>query len=398
MSDTSAVAQFKELFGDIGGLRIPGNVGNCRNAAAICRSLFDVTRAELFDYFCDWHQLDDPNIRAKSDPPGLMDVSLALLRNGQWEASWCLLQLYFDQVQKHEREKSLRQNKGDSLCGLALAGQWLGSPAIERHYALLSSAGDVYYEDKDTALRHGGLAPTLLEKYESFDEHSKWRLQVRAQLEPLADETSLYLEPFVAARWFGKSFAEKILKFAIASDANCRPFTEVLLDVVEQKAEANAKDDIGTLFEATVGLLLARTPGFEVRESRQTTDEQTDLVVNYSPDRLARALLASGPGLVECKATKTPVGAPQLREFGAKCSFHRVKFGILATMSGISGTRRSMDSNAELVRRRLLVDGITIIVLRLQDFRGVSRNLRCLQDAIAKDHDELVFGPISGSA
>jgi hypothetical protein len=125
-----------------------------------------------------------------------------------------------------------------------------------------------------------------------------------------------------------------------------------------------------------------------------------DLVVRYERDCVMVLPLAPGPGLVECKASKDPVTVSDLRDFGSKCQFHRVGFGILVARSGITGgngTPFQEPTSAELVRRRLLVDGLTILVLDISHLRGKAHELRGLQEVLAADHDLLTFGPIASA-
>jgi hypothetical protein len=106
-----------------------------------------------------------------------------------------------------------------------------------------------------------------------------------------------------------------------------------------------------------------------------------------------------GYGLVECKAEVGAVGSSTLRDFGAKCQFHRVQFGILVARAGITGARNVFQNPtaAELVRRRFLSDGLTVLVLDLEDLReGQDRELRGLHDALFDDYQSLVFGQIVG--
>src|SRR5436309_5012478 len=144
----------------------------------------------------------------------------------------------------------------------------------------------------------------------------------------------LYLESFLAGGWF-ESHAKHIYRLAEVSGVQGKPFVEVLLDSVEHPETATTTA-IGTRFEAAAGLVLSSTPGFEVDSARVTPDEQIDLVVRYTPDRLSDFGLEPGFGLVECKSSKNRIGVSQLRDFGTKCLFHRVRFGILVARAGIT--------------------------------------------------------------
>jgi hypothetical protein len=402
------IQNFKDHFGERGGEKPLSNVGKGRNVLQVCRELMSVEQSLFFEYFQAWHDLDYPEKRTPGDSAGgLLHCALTLAQMGQWEGAWALLQAHVDQTQKEEVIKQSRRHKGDPLCGLAILGQELGSHSLARHYAQLSSAGDIYWQHELPELAFGGLGPTILEQYESRTEHDKWRADISDWLAPLNENgyEPVYLETFLAARWFGEAYSKRFLDLARVRDNKGKPFVEVLLDAVEKPG--NVSDAVtGTRFEAATGLLLSATPGFDVRSARQTTDEQVDLVVRYQPDRLARLSLPPGPGLVECKWRRGNgkdklVSVSDLRSFAQTCQFHRVGFGILATRAGISGSGREDTKEpiqAELVRRRLLVDGLTVLVLRLSDLRGKSHDLRGLQDVLADNQDRLVFGPIAGES
>ena len=375
--------------------QLPGNVGPARTVVPICRRILESPEPFLYKTLVGWdkHQelLDE-----RGGVVNVLAVCLGLWAHGQWEGAWAVAQLYYDQLLKREAASGDRLHKGHPACGLAILAREIGSPALSRHYAMLSSAGDLYWEHKDPDLSHGGYAVTMLEQFESFDEHDRWRAAVRRQLKELGGN-AIYLEAFVAAKWFSDAFAQRVLTLAKVSDKEGKPFVEVLLDAVKDPINESA----GTRFEAAAGLLLASTPGFEVRSSRQTTDAQTDLVVWYSPDRLTRLPMPAGPGLVECKSSKRPVGVDELRDFGAKCLFHRVGFGILIARTGITGKgppELAEPTHAELVRRRFQVDGLTLLLLDMTQLRDKARELRGLQEELAADYDRLVFGPIAGDA
>ena len=90
----------------------------------------------------------------------------------------------------------------------------------------------------------------------------------------------------------------------------------------------------------------------------------------------------------------------ELRDFGCKCQFHHVSFGVLVAKANITGSSADIFTDpqySELVRRRFLADGLTILVLDLSKIRGRAREMRCLQEPLADDHDFLVFGPIDGA-
>lgn len=379
--------QFCAVFGANGGDAYPGNVGVSRTAQAVCHDVMAVPEPVLFDYFVAWDN------REGARKP--LAVELSLVGNGQWEGAWSLAQLHYDQFLKQEAKTKSRLGKGHPLCNLAIVGREIGSPALTRYHAALSSAGDVYMEHEFPDLKYGGYGPTMLEQFESHKEHFSWRERVRVNLKAAAPNQPRYLEPYQAGRWFSEEYAKHFLNLDAVEDHGGRPFAEILLDAVE-KPDGAATTTTGARFEAAAGLLLSSTPGFEVDSARKTTDEQVDLVVVYTPERFTQLGLESGSGLVECKSSAKPVDVSELRDFGAKCLFHRVRFGILLARAGITKGQVNFTSpqHAELTRRRFQVDGLTLLVLDISQLRGKSRELRGLQDALRTDHRQLVFGPI----
>jgi hypothetical protein len=147
------------------------------------------------------------------------------VHDGQWEGAWALAQLHYDQLVKHETKSGIRQHKGHPLCALALIGQAIRSPSLTRHYALLSSAGDIYWKHKNPGLKFGGLAPTILERFESHYQHYLWRNSLRSQLS-LFDNKPVYLESLLASRWFTETYAKYITSLAeIKHDLSRAPET-----------------------------------------------------------------------------------------------------------------------------------------------------------------------------
>jgi hypothetical protein len=383
--------RFKQFFGQRGGDQVPGNIGTAREIVGLCREVLQNPDPVLFDYYSAWRD------RADTDGPQATPLGTAtkLKQLGMLEAAWDVIQLHFDQMQKREAVTSARLHKGDPACGIAIMGQYFGSHALIRHYAQLSSAGDVYWEQRDLKLVHGGLGPLIMEPYETSEKHNRWRQQMREILAGIPEQEPRYLEAFLLMRWFGEAHWDLFLGSSRVLGNDGRPFIEVLSDLVELPG-TNQK---GKLFEGATALLFSTTPGFEVRSARRTTDEQVDVVVRYERDPLTILPLEPGPGLVECKSSADPVTVSELRDFGSKCQFHRVKFGVMVTLSNITGRRRDIfvdPQHAELVRRRFLVDGLTILVIDISSFRHRARDLRGLQEALTADHDNLIFGPIDG--
>jgi hypothetical protein len=290
---------FYKIFGNKGGDRVPGNVGVSRGVASICREIMTVEKPVLFDFFETWGNQTD----AQRTPWG---IEQALVQLGQWEGAWALAQLHYDQLLKQEAKDKDRHQKGVALCNLALLGQAIGSPSLTRHYAHLSSAGDLYWEHKDAALQTGGLAPAILERFESYHEQFDWRGRIRKDLTRFKKTKPIYLEALLASRWFTKKYTKHITNLTEVERRGGRPFEEVLLDSVENPQGASSTTT-GARFETAAGIMLSATPGFEVDSARITTDEQIDLVLYYVPEPMAPIGLEVGCGLLECKSSTGPV-------------------------------------------------------------------------------------------
>lgn len=381
------VTRFSAHFGQRGGDQAPGNTGEGRQLSYLCREALDEPDPVLFDYYADWHS------RTGSTP---LIGAIRLFDRGMWESAWNVAQLHFDQTQKKEAVDGVRRHKGDPLCGMAILGQVLRSNSLVRHHALLSSAGDIYWEHQNAHLINGGLAPTIMEAFESDLLHNCWRGRVRGRNGGIPTTEPRYLEAFLLMRWFGEAYWDLFLNAARVVGRQGMPFPDVLFREIADPA-TNQK---GKLFEAAVALLFSATPGFEVRSARRTTDEQIDFVVRYERDPLTVLPLAPGPGLIECKSSGEKIAVHELRDFGSKCQFHRVNFGVIVALANITGSDKSIFSepqHSELVRRRFLADGLTILVLDLSKLHYRARQMRCLQEPLAEDHDFLVFGPIDGA-
>lgn len=381
-------AEFRDFFGEPTGERkIPGNTGSSRTLLALLRLLRERDKP------AEWTAASD--LASWINPPPVM-VARVLAGLGQGEAAWALAQLEYAEHIKAER-RSLRpdMSKGGSLCNIALVGEALRSLTLLHHFAALATAGDVCAEHVNPALQHGGLAATLLERQEPHDAVEKFREVVRDTIATLrsshGDSTPIHLEALLARKWFPKPRALYVEQLAPIRSIGASPFVELLL---ESMAACGSAVESGTLFEMATALLLARTPGFYVRSARKTSDAQTDLVVSYRWEPLSNLSLPQGPGLVECKSSGR-VSSATLREFGARCSFHRVGFGIMVANDGITGDDKPEAAFAgELVRRRLLLDGVVLLVLGRDHLTNRSVELRGLQQPLADDYDTLVFGPI----
>jgi hypothetical protein len=391
---TPILDSFRQLFGNQPDGCDAASVGHCQESphiVTLCREAMGRPTAELYDYFEDWDKSADER------RPYAIEQILAL--NGRWEAAWSIARLHIDQIMKRELVTGTRLvQKGHPFCNAALVGRAIRGSALVRHYGQLSSAGDLYRAAGNGPVAHG-LAPVLLEPYESRRRHEEWRDDVRQRMSKVNANQPLFLEAYLAGRWFHGAHRDRVVGMAPMTAGQPSSFVEVLLDKAINWSDPKNTTAQGTLFEAAAGLLLSATPGFTVYSCRSNKDEQIDLVVRYEPDAIAPPCLPMGYGLVECKAEETAVNSPTLREFGAKCQFHRVQFGILVARSGIKGAKTVFQdlTAAELVRRRFLSDGLTLLVLNLDDLGGgQDRELRGLHDALFDDYQELVFGQIVG--
>lgn len=369
--------------------RLPGNVGSARGLAGDLRQALESNDEFLLDIFRAW------DARYPAHSPYKAEASL--VAGGLWEAGWLLAQLQYDQELKRERDTNARGPKGHPLCNLALTARCLASDSLARHYALLSTIADVMQEKVSPDLVHGGLAPTLLERHYPRREVEAIREEVRRRV--ATEARPLYPEAFLAARWFAGARSEHPIERASVLEGQAKPFTLVLLDWA--LAPSAKKDELtarGTCFEAAAGLALSQTPGFEVKYAARGLDEQVDLLVAYERQPpLGHLDLPGSYGLVESKSSADPVSAADLRNFGAKCIFHRASFGILVARAGTTGSNRPMAkfgdaTAAELTRRRFMIDGLTLLVIDESHLRDSIWDVRGLQVPLKNDLERVRFG------
>src|SRR5262249_23019703 len=107
-----------------------------------------------------------------------------------------------------------RVHKGHPLCNLAIVARAIGSPTLTHHYAMLSSAGDIYWKHQEPHLQHGGYAPTMLEQFESHQQQRAWREKIENDLKSIPTDKPWYLESFLAARWFSEPYAQHFMNRA----------------------------------------------------------------------------------------------------------------------------------------------------------------------------------------
>lgn len=319
----------------------------------------------------------------------LLDTGLEMARSGWHDAAHKLLYLRYDQILKEERSSQERLHKGAVLCNLAILQQVIGSSSGVHHYASLAVIGDVLWEPFHPDLRDGGLASQLLAQFESRTEIEKWREALREQYN--ADEgvkKPAYVEAGLTTRWFSETRANHILNLRRIRQQGPVHFSDLLLH--RALDESLTSDERGLFFEAAVGLILSATPGFDVRHAFTEPDEQVDLLVHYKSEPDALLQLPDGYGLVECRARREPVGAPDLRDFGAKCFVHGVRYGIIAAGSGITG--KGKYTAAQLTRRKFFNQGIVLLVVGQDELQKSPLVRRGLASALRDDYERLAFG------
>lgn len=327
--------------------------------------------------------------------PALLDRGRGLAAAGWHEAAYWLLFTRYDQTRKRERDENITLHKGAVLHDIALLCCELRWLAQARYFAWLATLADVLLEHRLRSLRTGGAAIHLLSQFESVGDIERWREYIRKNAKR---NRPIHPEALLASTWFPEDQRQRVLKHGLVSRQQAAVFEEHLLLQANPEERARRRrvrargrraDERGDLFEAAVGLALARTPGFWVTSTVSDDDEQVDLLLRLFPQQGA-PIPSSGYALVECRCKTDPVGAPELREFAAKCLMHRVSVGIIASWTGITGG--DAFRAAQLTRRRFLAEGIDLLVIEVKDMRDALRNSAGLASAIRRDLEALRFG------
>jgi len=102
---------------------------------------------------------------------------------------------------------------------------------------------------------------------------------------------------------------------------------------------APTSKEAGDRLEMLMAYLFAVEQGFEVIGSTRSPDSQNDILIRNRHHDAAIASLGDYL-LVECKNWGKPVGAPVVREFAGRLRVAKVKTGILASRSGITGQKK----------------------------------------------------------
>ncbi len=106
-----------------------------------------------------------------------------------------------------------------------------------------------------------------LERFESNTLQENRRATIRTQLEPIDKNKPLYLEAYLASRWFSPTYSKHFFDLIEVERGGGKPFVEVLLDAVDNPNGAGVDPNIdaaakktavaitGTRFEAAACLL-----------------------------------------------------------------------------------------------------------------------------------------------
>jgi|GEM_PF-2366944 len=372
----------QELFGTAASPRGSWNVDDAHTLLRLTDNLLEQDKPLAFSY-------------VSSIASRLSGIARSMVIADWHECAYRVLYIMYDQALKQEMASNTRIPKGPILFDLAKFFDEDSGRSSTRHYASLAFAADVI-----SGLGQRGAAYQLLLRFEPRHEIDSWYSSLRKQF-PEGDGSLVFPEAALAARWFLEPRAKHILELRRNGDPDVH-FVDLLLRAVStpmeslnDAAKAQQYDRRGVLFEAAVGLLLSATPGFEVRAAFMEADEQVDLVVDYRHENNAGPL-AEGYGLIECRASKDAIGAPELRDFAAKCQMHQVKFGILAALKGLTGSKRMGQSQeyqaAQLTRRKFFLQGLVLIVLEEHDLREARTRVDSLAAAIRRDYERVAFG------
>lgn len=335
-------------------------------------------------------------LESVAEQQSLLDRGLRLAAAGWHEAAYWLLFTRYDQTRKRERAGNATLHKGAVLHDIALLCCQLRWLAQACYFAWLATLADVLWEHRLPRLHTGGAALHLLSQFESITDIERWREYFRKNV---PGSRPIHAEALLASTWFPEGQRKRVLTHGLVSRQRNAVFEKYLLQRANpeertqhrrEPARGRRSDERGDLFEAAVGLALARTPGFRVTSAVSDNDEQVDLLLRLVPQQGA-TVVSSGYALIECRCKTDSVGAPELREFAAKCLIHRVSIGIIASWTGITGGRDAFRA-AQLTRRRFLVEGMDLLVIDANDLRDALDSSTALASALLRDFEVLRFG------
>lgn len=147
---------------------------------------------------------------------------------------------------------------------------------------------------------------------------------------------------------------------------------QALLTAVDQARTNNEK---GAAFETLSAYVFNSLEGVEVRHRDARMDaEEIDLVLwNAQLEPVLRTW--DDVILVECKNWSSAIGAPVLDAFISKLRRRMRKTGILVAAHGVTGQFIDGTGNeigAAAIQRSALQDGIRVIVITIDDLRGIT--------------------------
>lgn len=151
-------------------------------------------------------------------------------------------------------------------------------------------------------------------------------------------------------------------------------FNSMLLDVIN----ANTNDEKKNSMENLGEYLFMSITNFEIVErNKRTPTSELDIISenNNSFHPFLRTLGLLIP--IECKNWKIPIGASEIRDFGADMVNRKFQTGILISKSGITGERKfRTDAQGEL--SNFFKQNAKILLLTLEDLNRVSEGISLL--------------------
>jgi hypothetical protein len=142
--------------------------------------------------------------------------------------------------------------------------------------------------------------------------------------------------------------------------------------VVRQALANGTAHEKGGALELAIRTLVSPVPGviaIELHARDAFASEEIDLVIGNDPTPGGFSFLPD-VFLVECKNWAVPVGAPEIKLFGAKLRERSCTFGIFVAACGITGSpSERLSGNGAIADA--LKDGVRLIVLTLADLEGI---------------------------
>src|ERR1039458_9667944 len=310
-------------------------------------------------------------------------VAVTLLNNKfASEARVLVLRLY-QLVRAEEIRRTDRFHKGTILFCLGRANHDLGLIDQARNEVLLALIEDVrtvpqtwtQLPAREWLVGESQIAPSTVDgpgaTVKGFTEKHGWD-----SLDP--ELIWLHLEP--QRRRISRSPLEFVR--AIAGE-----FLSRVQTVAPTTKEA------GDRLERLVAYLFAVEQGFEVIGSFRAPDSQNDILVRNRHHDAAIASLGDYL-LVECKNWGKPANAAIVREFAGRLRTTKVRTGVLASKSGITGQRqRRRDTGARgaISKEYLQEPSVAVLVLDGNGILELADGKRNLSDALLEQFESVRF-------